>query len=74
MIDQLLAIKQSAWLLRNTAGEASLIISIGLSTGRVLPKTRVKYEKFLGGTEIAFYRAGNGGIGNAVTFGALHAR
>ena len=54
MIDQLLAIKQNAWLLRNTAGEASLIISIGLSTGRVLPETRVKYEKFLGGTEIAF--------------------
>jgi methyl-accepting chemotaxis protein len=54
MIDQLLAIKQSAWLLRNTAGEASLIISIGLSTGRVLPETRVKYEKLLGGTEIAF--------------------
>ena len=54
MIDQLLAIKQNAWLLRNTAGEASLIISIGLSTGRVLPEMRVKYEKFLGGTEIAF--------------------
>src|SRR6266704_233495 len=54
MIDQLLAIKQNAWLLRNTAGEASLIISIGLSTGRVLPETRAKYEKFLGGTEIAF--------------------
>src|SRR6195256_3404686 len=54
MIDQLLAIKQNAWLLRNTAGEASLIISIGLSTGRVLPETPMKYEKFLGGTEIAF--------------------
>ena len=28
-IDQLLAIKQTAWLLRNTAGEASLLISNG---------------------------------------------
>jgi hypothetical protein len=31
-IDQLLAIKQIAWLLRNTAGEASLIVSTGLSS------------------------------------------
>jgi methyl-accepting chemotaxis protein len=54
MIDQLLAIKQSAWLLRNTGGEASLIISLGLGSGSVLPETRVKYDKFLGGTEIAF--------------------
>jgi methyl-accepting chemotaxis protein len=54
MIDQLLAIKQSAWLLRNTAGEASLIVSLGLGSGSVLPETRVKYDKFLGGTEIAF--------------------
>jgi methyl-accepting chemotaxis protein len=53
-IDQLLAIKQSAWLLRNTAGEASLIISKGLAAGRVAPETRLTYTKFLGGTEIAW--------------------
>ena len=35
-IDQLLAIKQIAWLLRNTAGEASLIVSIGLGSGQGL--------------------------------------
>ena len=35
-IDQLLAIKQSAWLLRNTGGEASLLISNGL--GRRPPR------------------------------------
>ena len=34
-IDQLLAIKQIAWLLRNTAGEASLIVSNGLGAGKV---------------------------------------
>ena len=32
-IDQLFAIKQVAWLLRNTAGEASLLISNGLANG-----------------------------------------
>jgi methyl-accepting chemotaxis protein len=53
-IDQLLAIKQIAWLLRNTAGEASLIISKGLAAGRVAPETRLAYTKFLGGTEIAW--------------------
>jgi methyl-accepting chemotaxis protein len=53
-IDQLLAIKQSAWLLRNTGGEASLIISKGLAAGRVTPEIRTNYTKFLGGTEIAW--------------------
>jgi methyl-accepting chemotaxis protein len=53
-IDQLLAIKQHAWLLRNTAGEASLIISKGLAAGKVAPETRVSYTKFLGGSDIAF--------------------
>ena len=53
-IDQFLAIKQSAWLLRNTAGEASLLISKGLAAGRVAPDAKLTYTKFLGGTEIAF--------------------
>jgi methyl-accepting chemotaxis protein len=37
-IDQLLAIKQIAWLLRNTAGEASLIVAIGLNSGKITPE------------------------------------
>jgi methyl-accepting chemotaxis protein len=53
-IDQLLAIKQIAWLLRNTAGEASLLISNGLSAGRMAPEVRLTYAKLLGGTEIAW--------------------
>ena len=39
-IDQLLAIKQTAWLLRNTAGEASLIVSKGLAAGKITPEAR----------------------------------
>ncbi|MBR1275775.1 methyl-accepting chemotaxis protein [Bradyrhizobium sp. AUGA SZCCT0283] len=50
-IDQLLAIKQIAWLLRNTAGEASLIVSIGLNTGKVAPEAKLAYTKFTGGIE-----------------------
>ncbi|MES1150049.1 MAG: HAMP domain-containing protein, partial [Bradyrhizobium guangdongense] len=38
-IDQLLSIKQNAWLLRNTAGEASLIVSTGLAAGKITPET-----------------------------------
>ncbi len=53
-IDQLLAIKQIAWLLRNTGGEASLIISKGLAAGKITPEIRTNYTKFLGGTEIAW--------------------
>jgi methyl-accepting chemotaxis protein len=50
-IDQLFAIKQTAWLLRNTAGEASQIIGAALTTGRITPETRLAYIKFIGGTE-----------------------
>ena len=50
VIDQLLSIKQSAWLLRNTAGEASLIVSTGLAAGKISPEGRYNYTQFVGGT------------------------
>ena len=53
-IDQLLAIKQIAWLLRNTAGEASLLVSNGLAAGKVTPEIRQTYTKLLGGIETAW--------------------
>jgi methyl-accepting chemotaxis protein len=49
-IDQLLAIKQNAWLLRNTAGEASLIVSTGLAAGKISPEGRYAYTQHVGGT------------------------
>ena len=51
VIDQLLAIKQIGWLLRNTAGEASLLVSTGINAGLATPETHLKYMKFVGGTE-----------------------
>jgi methyl-accepting chemotaxis protein len=54
VIDQLLAIKQIAWLLRNTAGEASLLVSNAITAGQLLPETHLKYVKFVGGAEIAW--------------------
>ena len=53
-IDQLLAIKQIAWLLRNTGGEASLIVSNALGAGKVAPETRVAFTKFNGGADAAW--------------------
>jgi methyl-accepting chemotaxis protein len=49
-IDQLLSIKQNAWLLRNTAGEASLIVSNGLAAGKISPEARLAYTQYVGGT------------------------
>jgi len=53
-IDQLLAIKKSAWLLRNTGGDASVLISNGLAAGRITPETHLAYVKFVGGIDIAW--------------------
>jgi len=53
-IDQLLMIKQTAWLLRNTAGEASILVSAGLAAGSSPPDFQLKYTKFVGGTEAAW--------------------
>jgi methyl-accepting chemotaxis protein len=54
MIDQLLAIKQIAWLLRNTGGDASLIVTTALGTGKAAPESKVAFTKFNGGVEAAW--------------------
>ena len=40
-VDQLLVIKGMAWLLRNTAGEASLLVSNGVNAGKAPPEARL---------------------------------
>ncbi|MGJ4890465.1 methyl-accepting chemotaxis protein [Bradyrhizobium sp. HKCCYLRH3099] len=50
-VDQLLIIKQMAWLMRNTAGEASLIVSNGLTAGKVSPESMLAYNKLVGGID-----------------------
>jgi methyl-accepting chemotaxis protein len=54
VIDQLLAIKQLAWLVRSRSGEASLLVSGGLTAGRMTPEARQAYIKFVGGIEAAW--------------------
>jgi methyl-accepting chemotaxis protein len=54
VIDQLLAIKQLAWLLRDTGGQAALLISKGLGAGRLPPEARQNFTKFVTGTEFVW--------------------
>ncbi len=54
VIDQLLSIKQAAWLLRNTAGEASDLVSTGLvATGSLPLEAQQTYTKSVGAIENA---------------------
>jgi methyl-accepting chemotaxis protein len=54
VVDQLLMIKQMAWILRNTAGDASVLVSNGLAAGKVSPEVQVSYTKFVGGMDAAW--------------------
>lgn len=55
LIDQLLSIKQAAWLLRNTAGEASDLVATGLvATGSLPLEAQQTYTKFVGAIENAW--------------------
>ncbi|QDP22279.1 methyl-accepting chemotaxis protein [Bradyrhizobium cosmicum] len=53
-IDQFLMIKQMAWLLRQNAGESSVIVGNALSSGKIAPDTQVAFTKFLGATDAAW--------------------
>jgi len=53
-IDQLLMIKQMAWLMRNTAGEASLLVGNALTAGKLDPAAQLAYTKLIGGVEAAW--------------------
>lgn len=55
VVDQMMAVKQLAWLARNTAGEASLLISRGLATGTVAPDAVRKFDTNLGGSIAAWH-------------------
>ena len=51
VIDQMMAMKQLAWIVRNAGGEASLTVSMGLVAGHLPPEARQKYDAFVGGSE-----------------------
>src|SRR5262249_59340700 len=47
VIDQLMEMKQIAWIVRNQGGESSLLISNGIAAGRLAPEARAKYAAFV---------------------------
>ncbi len=51
LVGQLMQIKELAWMVRNTAGEASLLISNGLAAGKVAPDAKFTYARQVGGSE-----------------------
>jgi len=53
-IDQLLMIKQTAWLMRNTAGEASLLVGNALTARQINAANQLAYTKLVGGVETAW--------------------
>jgi methyl-accepting chemotaxis protein len=73
VIDQLLMIKQLAWLMRNTAGEASLQISNGLASGYVAPDLRQTYTKFVGSIETAWAALQTAAAGSELPPGLVEA-
>jgi methyl-accepting chemotaxis protein len=52
--DQLLAVKQIAWLLRNAAGEASVTVSNGLASGSLTAEAHLYYIKCVGRIDAAW--------------------
>jgi hypothetical protein len=51
VVGQLPAIKQLAWLVRDTGGQAALLLSNGLAAGRLPPEARQNYTRFIIGAE-----------------------
>ncbi len=52
--DQLMQMKQLAWLVRNVGGESSLLVSNGLAAGKLPAEARLKYARNVGGAETAW--------------------
>ena len=51
MIDQLMGMKEIAWIVRNLGGEASLMISNSVVAGHLPPDGPAKYAGYVGGTQ-----------------------
>ncbi len=53
-VDQLLSIRQIAWLVRTTSGDPSVLLSNALAAGHAPPDARLSYTKLLGGADAAW--------------------
>jgi methyl-accepting chemotaxis protein len=51
-VDQLMALKQLAWIARNTAGDAQVMISNGIAAQKLPPESLARYSANLAKTEV----------------------
>jgi methyl-accepting chemotaxis protein len=50
-VDQMMTLKQLAWVVRNAGGDASLLVSNGINAGKVAPDAIQRYAGFVGATD-----------------------
>ena len=50
-VDEMMELKQLAWMVRNVAGDASLMISVSTSNGKMSPDVTQKFTAWDGGSE-----------------------
>jgi len=53
-IDQMLAMRQLAWMVRNIGGDASLMVSNAMGAGKADPEVVAKYNNSVAGSEAAW--------------------
>ncbi|WP_374311812.1 methyl-accepting chemotaxis protein [Dongia sp.] len=53
-IDQMLAMRQLAWMVRNLGGDASLLVSNAMGAGKTTPELLAKYHNSVAGSEAAW--------------------
>ncbi len=65
-VDQMMEMKQLAWQVRNAGGEASLVISNGLVTGRLAPEMQLKFTGWVGASEAVWAALENMAFGQVL--------
>ena len=54
LVDQLMTMKELAWIVRNEGGDASVLVSNSMVAGHALPDMAAKYAGHVGGTAAAW--------------------
>jgi methyl-accepting chemotaxis protein len=65
-VDEMMEIKQLAWMVRNAGGEASILVSYGMAAGFVSPEEPQKYKSFVAANNALFLALEDAGAGIAL--------
>ena len=72
-IDEMMEIKELAWMVRDTAGDASLTLSNGFAIGRLMPDMIEEYNTAVAASEALWGALVNAGFGTALPPGVVAA-